>query len=259
MSPATVIKSCNSWHIVGSLEIFTGWANIHRAKERPLSFGPVILTCLSAARLWPGFLGNRLSELEMCVRLVYRGGTLRSNIYKGVRAAGPGKRKTVNCEQLPRRPQPSPQGCWPFCDLLNWGWGYVFVLRHGLCLGMDTRRGTQLWVVSKQPTPMAAETKSTEALKDEAVRGMASTILLNPLVCGTVQRSSILSRVKQSCSGYKWDAEARLTLAFPVLIPFPRAVLGEHIQPSEVTCLILKNPLIWDTREAFLGRPYPTF
>ena len=91
---------------------------------------------------------------------------------------------------------------------------------------------------------MAAETKSTEALKDEAVRGMASTTLLNPLVCGTVQRSSILSRVKQSCGGYKWDTEARLTLAFPVLIPFPRAVLGEHIQLSEVTCLILKNPLI---------------
>ena len=90
---------------------------------------------------------------------------------------------------------------------------------------------------------MAAETRSTEALKDKAVHGMASTILLNPLVCGTVQRSSILSRVKQSCGGYKWDTEARLTLAFPV-IPFPRAVLGEHIQPSEVTCLILKNPLI---------------
>lgn len=54
-----------------------------------------------------------------------------------------------------------------------------------------------------------------------------------------------------------WNPASPLTLLSSVLSP--RQSLRVHIQPSEVTCLILKNSLSWDPRETPLGRPLYTF
>lgn len=87
---------------------------------------------------------------------------------------------------------------------------------------------------------------------------MASTMLLNPLVCGTIERVN----VKQSQVELQWLWMGSRTLPHPWLSSprsLPQGSIKNAHSLSEVTCLILKDSPIWDPREGPLGRLLPTF
>ena len=107
---------------------------------------------------------------------------------------------------------------WNFYELPTKAGGWVLVIRHELPLWLG-RRGHQLWaVISQHPGGWDSDCLALKRASGQCT--VASTALPNCWVYKIAHRNVMQSKVKQSRSGCKWDADSYLTVAFPLPISF---------------------------------------